>query len=256
MKSLTDQQFVRYSRQVMMERWGEAGQLSLADAKVVIIGCGGLGNTVASLLAGAGVGHITLMDDDNVELSNLPRQLAFDMGDIANAKVLALANRLREQNEDIAVTPLLQRFEYGCASQCLSGATLVLDCSDNFATRYAINHACLDLMLPLLSASVIGWHGQMLLVINDGEHNCHGCYQCLFNHTDDRALNCNTAGVSGAAVAIVASYQANEAIRFMLGQKSTLSSSLMLIDTISLDNKKLKRTSDPKCAVCANKGKH
>lgn len=245
---LSDREFIRYSRQVMLEQWNEQGQLTLKKAKVVIIGCGGLGNIAASFLAGAGVGQLVLVDDDCVELSNLPRQLAFEEGDIENAKALALANRLREQNEHIEVVAQTQRFDADDAHHLFNQADLVLDCTDNFATRYALNHSCVAHAIPLLSASVIGWQGQLLLV--DPNQMDYGCYQCLFDSAQDSAANCTTSGVSGAAVGIIASYQANEAIRYLLGQQSSLASSLLLIDSQSLHNQILKRVYDENCSIC------
>jgi len=250
MSQLPSDEFIRYSRQIMLENWNESGQIRLSSANVVVIGCGGLGNIAASLLAGAGVGQLTLIDEDVVELSNLPRQLAFDTADIENAKVFALANRLREQNDKLSVSPVAERFSTDNAQKLLSGADLVLDCSDNFTTRFCINHACISAQISLISASVIGWQGQLMLVA-PGEHDA-GCYQCLFQPTNDESPSCKTAGVSGAAVAIVGGYQANEAIRHLLGHVSELARSVMLIDTLTLNNQLLERTKDQSCIICSH----
>jgi len=249
-EALSDREFIRYSRQLMLDQWQEEGQLRLKQAKVLIIGCGGLGNTAASLLAGAGVGQLTLMDDDSVELSNLPRQISYEMDDIDNAKAFALANRLREQNDDIEVIALKQRFDLSCAKHHLIKFDLVLDCSDNFTTRFLLNQQCVAAQLPLLSASVIGWHGQLLMITPKTLE--YGCYQCVFATADDQVSNCNNSGVAGSAVAIVASYQANEAIRFLLGHVSALSQSILLIDTLSANNQLLQRTRNIDCVACGD----
>lgn len=251
---LSNDEFVRYSRQVMLEQWGEHGQLNLKSAKVVIIGCGGLGNIAASFLAGAGIGQLVLVDDDSVELSNLPRQIAFENDDIENAKAFALANRLREQNDQIEVMAIAQRFSNDNADHLLKSTDLVLDCSDNFATRYALNKACVNQQVALLSASVIGWQGQVLMVDPNALGN--GCYQCLFESAQDNAGSCTTSGVSGAAVGVVASYLANEAVRFVLSKESLLSHSMLLIDSLSFTNHLLTRAKNDQCAICgtANKG--
>ncbi|NRA62602.1 MAG: HesA/MoeB/ThiF family protein, partial [Psychrobium sp.] len=152
-KPLNDEQFMRYSRQIMLPEWGEQGQKILANVKVLIVGCGGLGTLAASYLAGAGIGHLVLVDDDEVTLSNLPRQLSYDMDSLDNAKVFELSNRLQEQNPHCWIEPIFDRFSEGSAPSLLKNVDLLLDCSDNMTTRYLINEQCINQQVPLLSGS-------------------------------------------------------------------------------------------------------
>lgn len=245
---LNSAEFIRYSRQIMLDDWQESGQLRLKAANVVVIGCGGLGNMTATLLAGAGVGHITLVDDDEVELSNLPRQISFEQDDIANSKVFALANRLREQNEQVIIDALHQRFDESNAKHLIANADLVLDCSDNFACRFLVNQHCLNQGVALLSASVIGWSGQLMLI--DPKKRQHGCYQCLFEQAPLLAQNCASNGVSGPAVNIIASYQANQALLFLLGKSCELATSIVLVDSKTMKNQVFTRTQREGCHSC------
>ncbi|MGB0833159.1 MAG: HesA/MoeB/ThiF family protein [Psychrobium sp.] len=248
--SLRSSEFERYSRQIMLSDWGEEGQLKLKNSKVAIVGCGGLGNVAATYLAGAGVGHLTLIDGDEVELSNLHRQLAFDIDSCELNKADELCQRLFSQNDeiDIHIEPLY--LDDDCIDELLTGHDLVLDCSDNFKARQLVNRWCVKQKLPLLSGSVIGWQGQLLLVDSAGEH---GCYQCLFgasNTEQESAGNCNTLGVNPAMVGVVGSYQANGALQFLLGKSSPLASHITLIDGLSFSVNQFKRVADPSCAVC------
>jgi len=246
--TLSAKQYVRYSRQIMLTDWGEAGQLRLSQSKVLIVGCGGLGNGAASYLAGAGVGHLVLVDDDEVALSNLPRQLAFDEDSLENAKAFALANRLREQNPQIKVEPHVQRFGADNSASLLRGCDLVIDCSDNFATRYLLNARCVESNIALLSGSVIGWQGQLLLV--DPQQPEAGCYQCLFSAADDKSGSCASMGVSGPVVGMVSSLQANQALRYLLALPSALGQSLCLVDGASLNQQLLTRRRRSDCPAC------
>lgn len=242
-------EFERYSRQIMLDGWGEQGQLQLKNSRVVIIGCGGLGNVVATYLAGAGVGTISLIDGDDVELSNLPRQIAFDRDSCGLNKADELTQRLFSQNDDIDihVNPLF--LDADNVDELLQEHDLVIDCSDNFETRRLINQWCVTNKLALLSASVIGWQGQALLVLPNSEY---GCYQCLFDVTSTQENSCQSMGVNPAMVGVIGSYQANEALRFLLKLPSKLSSHVSLIDGVHFSINQFLRTGNPNCEVCAN----
>ncbi|MGB1296852.1 MAG: HesA/MoeB/ThiF family protein [Psychrobium sp.] len=249
--NLRSSEFQRYSRQIMLSDWGEEGQLKLKNSRVAIVGCGGLGNVAATYLAGAGVGHLTLIDGDDVELSNLHRQIAFDIDSCDLNKADELCQRLFSQNDeiDIHIEPLY--LDNDCIDELLENHDLVLDCSDNFNTRQLVNCWCVKQNVPLLSASVIGWQGQLLLVESDGKH---GCYQCLFGASiteQESAGNCNSLGVNPAMVGVVGSYQANGALQFLLGKSSPLTSHITLIDGLSFSVNQFKRVADPNCAVCS-----
>lgn len=248
---LRNSEFERYSRQIMLDGWGEEGQIKLKNSKVAIVGCGGLGNVAATYLAGAGVGLLTLIDGDDVELSNLHRQLAFDIDSCDLNKADELCQRLYGQNDeiDIHIEPLY--IDEDCIDELLANHDFVLDCSDNFRTRQLVNRWCVTQRIPLLSASVIGWQGQLLLIDKSGDH---GCYQCLFDAagaTNDSAGNCSSLGVNPAMVGVVGSYQANGALQFLLDKSSRLASHITLIDGLSFSVNQFKRAADPNCAVCS-----
>lgn len=242
-------EFERYSRQIMLDGWGDLGQLRLKNSRVVIIGCGGLGNVVATYLAGAGVGAISLVDGDDVELSNLPRQIAFDRDSCGLNKADELTQRLFTQNDeiDIHINPLF--LDADNIGELLPHHDLVIDCSDNFETRRLVNRWCVINKTPLLSASVIGWQGQALLVLPNTEY---GCYQCLFDEIPKEKNSCQSLGVSPTVVGVIGSYQANEALRFLLKSSSKLSSHISLIDGADFSVNQFLRTANPHCDVCAD----
>jgi len=248
---LSSNEFIRYSRQIMLEQWGEAKQLKLGQSHVVIIGAGGLANIAASYLAGAGIGRLSIIDGDEVELSNLPRQIAFDLDSIENSKVYELCNRLREQNDHIEVISVHQYLDSDNISDLVSACDLVLDCTDNTATRHLINSHCVEQKLPLLSASVAGWHGQLLLV--DPAQPQWGCYHCLFPVTSSQkeAASCQTLGVAGPMVGVLASLQASQALRYLIDAPSDLASKFVCVDGQTLSMQSFSRARDSQCLVCA-----
>jgi len=245
--ALRDSEFNRYSRQIMLNDWGEAGQLRLKNSRVVIVGCGGLGNVVASYLAGCGVGHLTLIDGDDVELSNLPRQLAFDIDSCGQNKADELMQRLYCQNDevDIVIEPL--SIDIDNVQQLLEQHNLVIDCTDNFSTRLLINDWCVTHQIPLMTAAVIGWQGQLLLVDPKMKD---GCYQCLFDAPSDSEQSCSTMGVNPAMVGVVGSYQANQALRYLLQLSTPLANKVALIDGINMGVTLLTRQQNNQCTVC------
>ncbi|NRA55899.1 MAG: HesA/MoeB/ThiF family protein [Gammaproteobacteria bacterium] len=253
--SLSSQEFIRYSRQIMLDQWGEAKQLKLGQAHVVIIGAGGLANIAASYLAGAGIGRLSIIDEDEVELSNLPRQIAFDLDSIENSKVYELANRLREQNDHIEIISFHQYLDPANIGKLVRDCDLVLDCTDNTVTRHLVNRHCVEQKLPLLSASVAGWHGQLLLV--DPEQPQWGCYHCLFPQISSakEAASCQTLGVAGPMVGVLASFQASQALRYLIDAPSDLASKLVCINGENLAMQSFGRVSDSQCLVCATQKK-
>ncbi|MDP2560168.1 HesA/MoeB/ThiF family protein [Psychrobium sp. 1_MG-2023] len=245
---LSDQAFIQYSRQIMLKGWGEQGQLTLLNKHVAIVGCGGLGNVTATYLAGAGIGTLTLIDDDEVELSNLPRQFMFDHDSIENAKAFEVANRLQEQHPSLQLNQHAQRLTRDNTTSLLGNVDLILDCSDNMPTRYLINSFCVEQSVPLISASVANWHGQLLLVSPDSPE--YGCYQCLFPQAPKEANSCKTLGVSGPMVGVLGSFQANAALRFLLNLPSDLNRQIHLVDGETFSMQPLNRQRNEQCPVC------
>jgi len=254
---LRDSEFNRYSRQIMLNDWGEEGQLKLKNSRVVIVGCGGLGSVVASYLAGCGVGHLSLIDGDDVELSNLPRQLTFDIDSVDLNKSDELMQRLCAQNDEIDIFPSPVALDEFNIHELLNDHDLVLDCTDNFDARLMINQWCVGNEVPLMSGAVIGWQGQLLLV---DKPSVYGCYQCLFDGLASGAgeaknkgkQSCSTMGVNPAMVGVVGSYQANQALRYLLGLPTPLSNNIALVDGVSMAVNLLSRQVNNQCRVCSS----
>lgn len=238
----------RYARQLLLPEIGEAGQAALADSRVGLIGCGGLGTLAAGYLAGAGVGRLHLADGDRVELSNLHRQLLYTEADIGQPKATALAAALQARNPMVAVHthPAL---EGDAAPEWWRECDLILDCSDNFPTRYRINSLCARTRRPLLSAAAIGLGGQ-LLSLRPG-HKAHACYHCVFpdSHGFPEGERCSEAGVLGPSVGLMASLQATQAITILLGRGQF--DRIWRWEAADLSLRCSTLAADPACRVCA-----
>lgn len=247
LNSLSDAQFDRYGRQIMLADWGEEGQLRLANAKVLIIGCGGLGTAAGLYLAGAGVGQLILADDNAVARSNLPRQLAYRETDLGSNKSQALAVQLKAINHHIRCRAVKRRLEGAALLLEVSLADMVLDCSDNMATRQAVNAACVEHRKPLVAGAAIGWQGQLMTF--DFRHSLTPCYHCLFpTLSEPQPRNCQSAGVAGPVVGAIGNLQALEAIKCLLGAK--FDASFYQFDGHSVSLTKMAVPYDPGCAVC------
>ncbi len=211
---MNDRDFMRYSRQMLLEEIALDGQQALLASRVLIVGLGGLGNPAALYLAGAGVGTLVLADDDAVHLSNLQRQILFTTDDIDRAKADAAHQRLQQQNPDITLIALRQRLTGDALREQVALADAVLDCTDNMATRQAINAACVATDTPLITASAVGFSGQMMVLTPPW---AEGCYRCLWPDDAEPQRNCRTAGVLGPVVGVMGTLQALEAIKLLSG---------------------------------------
>ncbi|WNJ96697.1 HesA/MoeB/ThiF family protein [Vibrio ruber] len=214
MSLLNDQAFLRYQRQIALAEIGEVGQYELNKKHVLMIGCGGLGTAVSLYLAGAGIGSIILVDHDAVEISNLHRQIAYRENDLGTRKVCALADQLRGLNQQCRIRTIDKRLEDEQLQLEVMLADVVIDCSDNFPTRHQINRICYQQKTPLVSASAIGWDGQLSVhrFSNDSP-----CYRCLVGDTSDHhSKRCHESGVLGPVVGTMASLQALQVIQELL----------------------------------------
>lgn len=247
---MNDSDFMRYSRQVLLEDIAIAGQQKLLASRVLIIGLGGLGSPAALYLAGAGVGTLVLADDDAVHLSNLQRQTLFTTDDIAQPKALAARQRLSALNPDIALVAVQERLQGERLRNEIAGADVVLDCTDNMAARQEINAACVALNTPLITASAVGFGGQMMVLTPPW---AQGCYHCLWPDDAEPERNCRTAGIVGPVVGVMGTLQALEAIT-LLSEMETTRNTLRLFDARSGNwrHLALQRASD--CPVCG--GRH
>ncbi|MCJ8605277.1 thiazole biosynthesis adenylyltransferase ThiF, partial [Klebsiella pneumoniae] len=197
---MNDHDFMRYSRQLLLEDIAIEGQQKLLASRVLIIGLGGLGSPAALYLAGAGVGTLTLADDDAVHLSNLQRQILFTSADIDRPKAAAAQTRLSQLNPQIKLVALQQRLSGEALRAEVAKADVVLDCTDNMVTRQAINAACVALDTPLVTASAVGFGGQLMVLTPPWTQ---GCYRCLWPESDEPQRNCRTAGIVGPVVGMM-----------------------------------------------------
>ena len=246
---LSDFEFVRYQRQIALPEIGEQGQRNLLNGHVLVIGCGGLGNAAALYLAASGIGKIVLVDDDCVDSSNLQRQVAFKESDLGTAKVDALKLQLSELNGRSQVRTINKRMAESQLKLEVMLADVVLDCTDNFATRQQVNQACFEANTPLISGSAIGWKGQF--VVFDYQ-NQQGCYHCLFpfdHHT--QTTRCSDSGIIGPVVGTIGNLQALAAIqRIGSGEFQVATHKLKLFDGRSMSWQDLMVTQDIECPVC------
>lgn len=246
---MKDAQLLRYSRQIMLPQFDVAGQQALLDAHVLIVGAGGLGSPAAMYLAAAGIGRLTLVDDDTVELSNLQRQLAHSEADLGRSKVDSAAATLRAMNSEIEVVAIDRRVDGAALSQLVAGADAVIDATDNFATRFAINRACLAARVPLVSGAAIRLEGQV--AVFDSRDPASPCYECLYRGDAGEDLNCANNGVLAPVVGIIGAMQALEAIKLIARCGEPLVGRLLLLDAASLQWREMRLPRDPHCAACA-----
>ncbi|QYJ96046.1 HesA/MoeB/ThiF family protein [Shewanella alkalitolerans] len=254
--SLNDSAFIQYSRQIMLPEVGELGQQRLMEASVAIVGLGGLGQLCAQYLSAAGIGRMTLIDDDKVELSNLPRQLLFSHDDCGQYKVELARDRLVEKGSaqnsplsaQVQISAKVVRLDGDNAESLLSGVDLVLDCSDNFATRQHINAACVALSTPNVVAAAAHFAGQ-LMAFDLSKSPDSGCYHCLFPAELRVSESCSTIGILGPMVGTMASMQALLAIKLFLGLPGL--GLLHRFDGLTGEMRKFTLRRDPKCSVCA-----
>jgi len=248
---LSDDELLRYSRQILMPNFDIAGQQALKSARVLIVGSGGLGCPVALYLGAAGVGHLTLVDDDHIEVANLQRQIAFETAQLGESKAERLADRIRGINPLITVDVIRQRLEGEDFDAPVTQASLVLDCCDNFNTRFALNRACLKAGVPLVSGAAIRGEGQ--ISVYDSRQPQSPCYHCLYPEQGNEDLTCSEAGVIAPLVGMIGAAQAMEAIKVISGVGKTLVGRLLIVDAWSMEWREMKLAKDPACPVCNNK---
>ena len=244
---LNDDEMHLYSRQILLDGWDIEAQEKLKLANVLIVGCGGIGCTSAELLARAGVGQITLIDADTIEISNLQRQIAYVEENIGFYKAEILAKRLKQINPHIRIENYNSKLDESNAEQLISTQDLVLDGCDNFTTRYLVNQICTQLNVPLISASAIGFQGQLFMVEGDS-----ACYECLFPKEEhaNESLRCADSGVLATTPNVMASLQAHHALLYLGLAKTPLKQKLLLWDGLSMKQRLLAFEKDIDCSVC------
>lgn len=245
---MNDDQLLRYSRQIMLPQCDIAGQQKLLDATVLIIGAGGLGSPAAMYLAAAGVGHLLIADGDRVELSNLQRQIAHLTADIGTDKAISTLNTVKGLNPDTRVTPIKAKLAGEALEQAVNKADVVLDCTDNFGSRFAINGACVKFGKPLVSGAAIRFEGQVSVFNVKAENS--PCYNCLYSDEGEELQNCATNGVIAPITGVVGSLQALETLKLILGAGEVLSGRLLLIDGLSMNMRSMRFKKNPHCPTC------
>ncbi len=250
---MDDDALLRYSRHILLEEFGIDGQARVSAAHALVIGVGGLGSPVALYLAAAGVGRITLVDDDTVDLTNLQRQIAHTTARVGQSKVESAAAAMAALNPGVTVVPLAERADATALDRLVGAADVVLDCSDNFATRHAVNRACVSHAKPLVAAAAIRFDGQ--LTVFDTRNAGSPCYACLFPpDAGFEETRCAVLGVFAPVVGTMGALQAHEALKLLAGVGSPLVGQLLMFDGRATRFDTVRTARDPACSVCGRRG--
>jgi len=246
-----DEDLLRYSRHILLNEIGIEGQEKISNSHALIIGAGGLGSPVALYLASAGVGHITIVDNDSVDMTNLQRQIAHTMSRVGQPKVLSAQTAMAAINPHVLVTPIMARADAALLDTLVAQADVVLDCCDNFATRHAINAACVKHQKPLISGAAIRFDGQVC--VYDPRDPNSPCYACVFPpDTTFEETRCATMGVFAPLVGIIGSMQAAEALKLLSGAGRPLTGRLLMLDGRSMEFTEVRIGRHAQCPVCSN----
>lgn len=247
---MNDNLLLRYSRHILLPQIGYEGQDKLVNSHALIVGAGGLGSPAALYLAAGGVGTLTICDFDIVDLTNLQRQILHTTASVGINKAVSARKTLLEINPEVRVNTVETKSTPAEFAKLISQADVVLDCSDNFATRYMLNKLCVELKKPLVSGAAIGFEGQV--TVYDMRSNVSPCYHCLFPDSgEDTELRCATNGVFAALVGMIGTCQAAEALKLLMGIGESLQGRLLLLDALAMEWRTIKLSKDPACSVCS-----
>ena len=250
---MNDDQLLRYSRHILLDEIGIEGQQRILDGRALVIGAGGLGSPVALFLGTAGVGRLTLVDHDSVDLTNLQRQIAHRMDRIGRPKVESAAESVHAINPGVDVVALQERADAARLDELVAAHDVVLDCSDNFATRQAVNAACVKHARPLVSGAAIGFDGQ--ISVYDTRTADAPCYACVFPpESTFEEVRCSTMGVFAPLVGIIGSMQAAEALKLLAGIGSSLAGRLQMLDARAMEWSEVRLPRQTQCPVCRTRG--
>ncbi|MET4577897.1 HesA/MoeB/ThiF family protein [Ottowia thiooxydans] len=246
---MNDQQLLRYSRHLLLDELGIEGQQKLLDAHALVLGAGGLGSPVAMYLAGAGVGRLTLVDDDTVDLTNLQRQIIHTEASVGLLKVDSARTTIASLNAGVKVETIARRMDAPQLTELMRSADIAIDCTDNFATRQALNLACVATQKPLVSGAAIGFDGQ--IAVYDPRNDASPCYACVFPPTQEvEEVRCSTMGVFAPIVGMVGTLQAAEALKMLCGIGTPLVGRLLMINALRTEFNEMRLLRDPACPVC------
>ena len=244
---MNDEQLLRYSRQILLPQFGVEGQERLMASTVLVVGAGGLGSPVALYLAAAGVGRLIIADFDRVDLTNLQRQILHATDRIGTAKAESARRTLHALNPEIEIVPIGRRLEGELLQEQVAASDAVVDGSDNFATRFAVNAACVAMGRPLIAGAVIRWEGQVSVYTGQPGDPC---YRCLYGNGGEVEDTCSENGILAPVAGIVGSIQATETLKVLSGVGTTLAGRLLILDALEMRFRTLTLTRDPACPVC------
>lgn len=248
---MNDNQLLRYSRHILLPQIGYEGQDKLVNSHALIVGAGGLGAPVALYMAAGGVGRLTICDYDNVDLTNLQRQIIHTTQSVGLNKAVSAQQTLHAINPEVSVLPICGKSTEEQFTQLAESADVVVDCSDNFRTRYTLNRICVKLRKPLVSGAAIGFEGQV--TVFDMRHDASPCYHCLFPDMDgEEGMRCAENGVFAPLVGMIGTTQAAEAMKLLLGLGESLQGRLLLLDVQAMEWRSIKLARDPSCKVCGH----
>jgi molybdopterin/thiamine biosynthesis adenylyltransferase len=250
---MNDHQLLRYSRHILLPQIGYEGQQKLVEGHALIIGAGGLGAPAALYLAAGGVGRLTICDFDAVDLTNLQRQIIHTTQSVGLNKAISAQQALAAINPEVTVQTIDRRMEAAELTRLAADADVVIDCSDNFETRYALNQVCVTLRKPLVSGAAIGFEGQV--TVFDRRNDDSPCYHCLFPDMGaEEAMRCAENGVFAPLVGMIGTTQAAEAMKLLLGLGASLQGRLLLLDALAMEWRSIRLHRDPACKVCGGTG--
>jgi len=247
---MNDDQLLRYARQILVPQIGIEGQQKLLDSHVAIFGLGGLGSPAALYLAAAGIGKLTLIDHDQLDLTNLQRQIAHREDNIGINKTESASETLKALNPEPVIHCIDHQLHTDELEQLIRSVDIVIDATDNFDSRFEINQSCYDNKTPLVSGAAIRLEGQ--LSVYDFRNNESPCYRCLYHEVDEQTETCSENGILGPVVGTIGCLQALEAIKSLLDLGDSLQGHLLIFDAFSMDWRKMKLRKDPACPVCGN----
>jgi adenylyltransferase/sulfurtransferase len=251
---MNDDQLLRYSRQILLPQIDIIGQQKMLDSRVLIIGLGGLGSPVSLYLAAAGVGHLTLVDDDVVELSNLQRQIVHGEQDIDRLKVESAADSLHAINSAIKIETYTTRLSEKTLKLAVKAADVVVDCSDNFATRFLLNKVTQQYNTPLVSGAAIRMEAQV--TVYDPRQIGSACYRCIYKDNGELQQTCSESGVLSPLLGMIGSMQAVETVKLLTNIGESLAGRLMILDAFAMTWRELKLKQDPDCPICKKVAKN
>jgi len=249
---LNDDELLRYSRQIMLPQFGVEGQQKISASKVLLFGAGGLGSPVAMYLVASGVGELTIVDPDTVDLTNLQRQILHGTSNVGEDKVKSAEQALADINAQVSLRTIKTVLQSKELEEEVNRANVVVDATDNFQSRFAINQACVKTKTALVTGAAIRFEGQVSVF---DMHEASACYQCLFpdvqNGSSELEESCAETGILGSVTGLIGSIQATEVIKLIVDMGQTLSNRLLLIDALNMEWHSVKIKKDPKCAVCS-----